>query len=113
MKYLSITEWNVKVDPISQKHNITVVGTDNLSEVDANSLIHCELNIPGTGYTKRKSVLYHPLGNTIYFMYFKHTLQEQMMLNFFTFSEFTANVAATNQLLEYAIVVSTICYLTL
>lgn len=65
MKYLSITVWDVKVDPISQKHTITVVGTDNISEVDADSLIHCELNIPGTGYTRRKSVLYHPLGNNI------------------------------------------------
>lgn len=66
MKYLSITEWDVKMDPISQKHTITVVGTDNISEVDADSLIHCELNIPDTGYTKRKSILYHPLGNNTF-----------------------------------------------
>ncbi|KAF2893337.1 hypothetical protein ILUMI_12836 [Ignelater luminosus] len=42
------------------RYSVTVVSSAFLNKLNPGSLIHCELRIPGTGYVKRKSMLYYP-----------------------------------------------------
>ncbi|CAG9762369.1 unnamed protein product [Ceutorhynchus assimilis] len=57
---LSITEWDLKRNPDTQKFTMFITGTEKISDLDLGMLIHCELKIPGTGYVKLKSLLYYP-----------------------------------------------------
>ncbi|XP_050316388.1 uncharacterized protein LOC126750720 isoform X2 [Anthonomus grandis grandis] len=61
---LSIIEWDLKKNPITERYSMSIVGTHKLNELDPGTLIHCELKIPGTGYVKLKSLLYYPEYNS-------------------------------------------------
>lgn len=47
------------------RYSVTVITSVLASDLNSGTLIHCELRIPGTGYMKRKTMLYYPPGMNI------------------------------------------------
>ncbi|KRT82661.1 Immunoglobulin, partial [Oryctes borbonicus] len=58
---LESVEWTTQKHS-NGKFSVAVTSTIKSSKLDYGSLIFCELRIPGTGYVKRKSLLYYPPG---------------------------------------------------
>ncbi|KAF5272430.1 hypothetical protein FQA39_LY07898 [Lamprigera yunnana] len=56
--YLQTVHW-ITSRLSSGSYSITVITTIATDKINPGSLIHCELRIPGTGYVKRKSLLYY------------------------------------------------------
>lgn len=54
-------EWNTRVFK-NGRFSVSVVAAADASVLAAGSLIYCEMRIPGTGYVKRKAILYYPAG---------------------------------------------------
>lgn len=42
------------------KYTVFVIAVADAAVLVPGSLIHCEMRIPGTGYVKRKAMLYYP-----------------------------------------------------
>lgn len=57
--YLQAVEWSTSRLPTG-RYSVTITTSILLNKIAAGSLVHCELKIPGTGYVKRKSMLYYP-----------------------------------------------------
>ncbi|KAF5308149.1 hypothetical protein FQR65_LT06329 [Abscondita terminalis] len=57
--YLQAVEWSTS-RLSTGRYSVTVVTSVLLTKISPGSLVHCELRIPGTGYVKRKSMLYYP-----------------------------------------------------
>lgn len=57
-------QWNTRLNP-SGRYSVFTVATAEVNVLTAGSLIHCEMRIPGTGYVKRKALLYYPAGKQI------------------------------------------------
>ncbi|KAK5647644.1 hypothetical protein RI129_002536 [Pyrocoelia pectoralis] len=64
-KYMEAIEWSTSKLP-SGRYSLTTTSTVPLDILSPGSLIHCDLRIPGTGYIKRKSMLYYPLSKNDY-----------------------------------------------
>lgn len=56
-------EWTTRLLIENGKYSAFVVAAANATSLTPGSLIHCEMRIPGTGYVKRKALLYYPPGN--------------------------------------------------
>lgn len=56
---LEAVEWSTS-RLANGRYSVTVVSSGFLDKISPGSLVHCELKIPGTGYVKRKSMLYYP-----------------------------------------------------
>lgn len=52
-------EWNMGKHP-NGKYSIMTKSLALVDELQAGSLIHCEIRIPGTGYVRKESLLYYP-----------------------------------------------------
>ncbi|CAH1363973.1 uncharacterized protein [Tenebrio molitor] len=56
---LQTLEWNTSKHP-NGRFSVFVVANALVESLAPGSLIHCELRIPGTGYVKKRSLLYYP-----------------------------------------------------
>ncbi|KAB0804357.1 hypothetical protein PPYR_01327 [Photinus pyralis] len=63
-KYLDAVEWSTSRLP-SGRFSLTTTTSVLLDTISPGSLVHCDLKIPGTGYVKRKTMLYYPINSTI------------------------------------------------
>lgn len=61
---LQTLEWNTSRHP-NGRFSVFVVAHALVESLAPGSLIHCELRIPGTGYVKKRSLLYYPTGELI------------------------------------------------
>lgn len=59
-KYLDAVEWSTARLP-SGRYSLTTTTSVVLDSISPGSLVHCDLKIPGTGYVKRKTMLYYPI----------------------------------------------------
>nr|XP_015836856.1 PREDICTED: uncharacterized protein LOC660111 isoform X2 [Tribolium castaneum] len=60
---LQTLEWNTSRHP-NGRFSVFVVAHAMVDSLVPGSLIHCELRIPGTGYVKKRSLLYYPTAQT-------------------------------------------------
>lgn len=58
---LQLIEWNTRLHE-NGRFSVFVIGAADVTDLIPGSLIHCEMRIPGTGYVKRKALLYYPPG---------------------------------------------------
>lgn len=58
---LEAIEWNT-MRHSDGKFSVFSVATADVENLIAGSMFYCDLRIPGTGYVRRKQMLYYPLG---------------------------------------------------
>lgn len=54
-------EWKTRLLK-NGRYSVSVVAAADARVLAAGSLVYCEMRISGTGYVKRKALLYYPLG---------------------------------------------------
>lgn len=56
---LEVVEW-IKSKHQSGRYDISIIASASMVNVTPGDIFDCEMRIPGTGYVKKKSLIYYP-----------------------------------------------------